>query len=34
VESWFLREARPEPQLVVIGLAGLDRAAVEAALAG
>jgi cobalamin biosynthesis protein CobW len=34
VESWFLREPHVDARLVVIGLAGLDRAAVAAALAG
>jgi cobalamin biosynthesis protein CobW len=34
LEVWFTDAARPDPRLVVIGLADLDRAAVEAAIAG
>ncbi|HSM43044.1 MAG TPA: cobalamin biosynthesis protein CobW [Afifellaceae bacterium] len=34
LETWFADAARPDPRLVVIGLADMDRAAVEAALAG
>jgi len=33
VESWYLAEPHADPKLVVIGLATLDRAAVEATLA-
>jgi cobalamin biosynthesis protein CobW len=34
LETWFAETARPAPKLVVIGLTGFDKAAVEAALAG
>ena len=34
LETWFAENSRPGPKLVVIGLTGFDRAAVEAAFAG
>jgi cobalamin biosynthesis protein CobW len=34
LETWFAESDRPDPRLVVIGLSDMDRAAVEAALAG
>ncbi|HMB47205.1 MAG TPA: GTP-binding protein, partial [Afifellaceae bacterium] len=34
LETWFADTDRPDPQIVIIGLTGFDRAAVEAAFAG